>query len=233
MYGQGGFYLTESLDTSDSYETTPQCGITNGTQQTVSCSQTWVVQGASGGMQVMAKNGYGVKKMYTHTEVLIGADGVSASDSAAGGQGSEDTLSVVGLTGQPTALVRIEAECASCAVYSSSDVIYTLQAWWGPTENYSSTCVAGLLLAPNCTLNVPVLYDISTRQPYPIVIAPYLVIENESGVINGEAGNFVETTIDIGFDGTLPATVRAEVIKPNGAVIEGVTVLGASGYIYN
>jgi hypothetical protein len=231
MYGQAGNYFTESIQTSDSYETTPQCGLTSDTAMKISCRQPWTVADIGGGiMKVATDNGYGTKQMYTYTELTVG-EGITASDYAAGQESDEDTLSVVGLIGQPKAFVRIEAECLQCAQYANKPAVYTLNAWWGPNESDSGMCEADTPQAPHCTLHIPVIYDINTEQPYPIVIAPYLGVTNQL-VVENSNGLSVNYSVVIGF-GNSSATVRADVVNPKGAVIKGVTVIGSSGHTYN
>jgi hypothetical protein len=85
-------------------------------------------------------------------------------------------------------------------------------------------------------LTVPIGYN-ENGQPTPVYIQRQLDVNATTRVVNGPAGTAVTTTVCIGYlaggCGLIAATVRASVVNAKGKVFKGVTVVGASGHIYN
>jgi hypothetical protein len=75
------------------------------------------------------------------------------------------------------------------------------------------------------------------EQPYTVHVWRSLVVDALTNLVNGPPNITVTTTVCVGYAPggctSEGATVKAKVVDANGKVIKGVTVVGASGHIYN
>jgi hypothetical protein len=196
------------------------------TKLTISCTGSWASGTNEGYETGIAQNGFGEMKAYSYSSLTL-ADGGNGSDSAPVSEVVLDYLSILGLKGEPTAFLKLEFECQECVkeVYPYS--FYDAYAGaYGPCEIYSGT-------SPICTLTVPISYN-TEKQPYPVSLQRQLQVNAITNVVGAPPGVTITTTVCVGYiDCNTGAIVKASVVNAKGYVIKGVTVVGASGYIYN
>jgi len=241
MHGQAS-YFSESVAAAPFAGTAKICSNFSSTKLAISCSNSWEDTDseaevlAEGYEQAIAKNGFGTMSAYAYSFVTIVEQGTSAADSAQATEAIEDTLSLIGLEGQPTAFLKLDGECLQCAKYGNYAVAeYTFEA--STSTVYSNICIIPVTVAgPLCANTIPIVYNVNTGQPYTIYLERGLTVSAPTDVVDGAAGATVTTTICVGSAGgcgTAGATVTASVVNAKGEVIKGVTVVGASRHIYN
>jgi len=189
------------------------------------CTGSWVSDSAEGYEIAVAKNGFGSMGAYSFSSVTgSGADFAYIND------GIEDYLSIFGLNSEPTAFLKLEFECLSCTTVPYPAAYYDGYAGmgYGPCQIYGGT-------SPTCTLTVPISYD-SAGQPFPVAIQRELQVTAATNV-SGPPNAPVTTAVCVGnvpgYCLTLGATLKVSVVTAKGKVFKGVTVVGASGHLYN
>jgi hypothetical protein len=226
MYGQGSSFGEGVTGES---EAGTNCQKNSTKKLAISCSGSWGVVDAEGSEIATAKNGFGHMRAYSYSEVTILVDHTDAYDSAPVSEVVQDYLSILGLNGEPTAFLKLEFVCVQCIKYNYPAAYYV--AYLGTTGFCQ---IYGVGNSPRCTLNVPIVYN-GNGQPNPVYLQRQLGVNAMTNVINGPAGATVETTVCIGDGGcgSIGATVTASVVNAKGKVFKRVTIVGASGHIYN
>jgi hypothetical protein len=221
-------YFSETVAAWSQYS--KGCGVESSKKRDISCSDSWQNSYASGYEEGIAQNSYGVMRAHAYVEVYFYQDGSFSSESYAN-ESVNDTLSFVGgLKNQPTAFLKIDIGCGECVKDYFGIVQYSLTAWWD-AGHYSGQCT--IQKAPRCTVTVPILYD-QNGKPLTVQIARVLFAPAVLRVNNAKAGTKVTLTTDVGYKGNgSGAFVEVRVVNAHNRIIKGVTVVGASGHIYN
>jgi hypothetical protein len=214
------------------------CSEYNGTKMSISCSASWQNDEAEGYELAVAENGFGEMRAYAYSSITSGVDGFDGRDVGHGSNFIQDHLSILGLTGQPTAFLNLEFECLECAKPGNISVAeYQGEAATNGVPLQLCTIPNSPVKDPICTLTVPIVYDGCVTEPCTVYLERDLEINAITNVVNEPAGATVTTSVCVGYAkggcGTAGATVKASVVDANGKVIKGVTVAGSSGHIYN
>lgn len=220
MHGQA--YFSEDVD---GFHSGSGCNKSSSTVLDISCESSWSDENATGYEAAGAKNSFGIMSGGVLAEVICGAGGCSDADSANASFSINDSLSIVGLNNEPTAFLKIAIACPGCPQYKGLPglAVYQLDAWW---QDGSASCATQS--SPRCTLTAPISYDPNNGQPNPTLIARTLALETQTNVKGGAPNAKIVTWVEIDL-----ADVGATVVDQNGRIIEGVTVVGASGHAYN
>jgi hypothetical protein len=229
MEGQQAVFEEQVTGTS---EGGTNCQYITEKKLSISCDGHWDDGYAEGYELAVAENGFGDMKAYAYSSLTTIQSGVSeVNDEAFVQDDTQDELSIVGLSGQPIAFVKLTFECLECWAYSSANAVY--DAFASTDDACSVPNPAG---SPSCTITVQIVYD-PNGQPYSFSLRRILQITAPTIVMNAPADETVTTTICIGYFaggcGTIGATVKASVINAKDKVFKGVTVIGSSGHIYN
>jgi hypothetical protein len=168
-------------------------------------------------------------RFYSYSEVTCAVNGCSTQDGAGGQDEINDLLSILGLENEPTAFLKVEIVCLECPKYIAP-TSYFLQLT--NRNGYNGSCYVEFQTAPRCKLTMPIAYD-ENGQPIPTSLLRLLSIWGSASVKNGPTGAKVSTTVDVGYHSGSGAMVEASVVDAKGRIIKGVTVVGASGHIYN
>jgi hypothetical protein len=225
MHGQSSFGEAVNGDSGSG----PGCSNVSTTKKKISVSCSWTDPEAVGSEMGVAKNGFGSMGAYAFSSITAAQDKISASDAGTASDTIEDYLSIVGLNDEPTAFLKVEFECIQCVDYDYPATSYTAYAGaYGPCQ------ITGIGTNPLCTLSVPISYNVN-EQPNPVPIQRQLQVQAITNVVYLPIATTVTTTVCVGYSscGTIGATAKASVVDGKGKVIKGVTVVGASGHIYN
>jgi hypothetical protein len=224
MHGQA--YFSEDVSGAHTGYGSGGCSNQSSTQFDISCDGSWTDNVATGWETADAKNSFGIMGGSVRAEVTCAIQNCSDEDGATAQLKINDSLSILGLKNEPTAFLKIYIACPECPKYQagSSLVQYTLMGWWDHGEHDKSCSTQA---SPRCTLKIPIVYD-ANGQPLPVLIARGLNLETVTDVKSGAQGAPIETLAEIH-----QADVGASVVDAKGYVIKGVTVVGASGHIYN
>jgi hypothetical protein len=227
MHGQQASFVEQVIGESDTGGGA-NCEKYSTTKLAISCTGNWSAPSAEGYEIAKAQNGFGSMKGYSYSSVTIAVNHGDGEDSAPVNEIVEDYLSILGLKGEPTAFLKLEFECVVCANVIYPAAYYTAYAGvYGPCQIYGPSD------NPRCTLKVPIAYN-GNGQPSPVSLQRQLQINAVTNVVNAPAGVTVTTTVCVGYnDCSSGATVKASVVNAKGKVFKGVTVVGASGHIYN
>jgi len=226
MHGQASF--VEQVMGESSTGGGVNCKNYSTTKLAISCTGSWEAASAEGYEIAKAKNGFGTMRGYGFSSVTIAEQGGDGEDVAYVDEIVEDDLSILGLKGEPTAFLKLDFECVVCAIVIYPAAYYDAYAGvYGPCQIYGPSG------NPFCTLKVPIAYN-GNGQPHPVSLQRQLQVTAITNVVNGPAGATVTTTVCVGYnDCSSGATVKASVVNAKGKVFKGVTVVGASGHIYN
>jgi hypothetical protein len=221
---QGQAYFSEEV--SGYHAGSGSCSAGSHTQLDISCRASWTDSVATGWEMAVAKNGFGFMGGSVRAEVTCALNLCSDNDSADAALKINDSLSILGLTNEPTAFLKVYVGCPECPKYQGPTgfAIYSLTAWWDEGHGFGQCTTQA---SPRCTLKIPIIYD-ANGQPLPVLIARGLNLHAVTKVFHGVAGAPVTTVVEIH-----QADVGASVVDAHGRIIEGVTVVGASGHIYN
>jgi len=191
------------------------------------CFESW----SQGYERAEAKNGFGTMSLYGYSSIT---GPFSGFDSGSGSDIIEDTLSIVGLNGEPEAFLKLTIQCVECAKYEN----YAIAKYYSvvSTPGYEHYCFVPTIHGggSSCTSRVPLAYN--AGQPDPVYLERVLQIAATTSVVGLPANAIATTGVCVGFVGPClgsGAIVRGSVVDSHGRVIRGVTVVGASGYIYN
>jgi hypothetical protein len=201
----------------------------------ISCTGSWSTSDADGYEVATAKNGFGPMEALGYSSVTIAQNGANVSDSGNVSEIIEDDLSVIGWNGTPAAFLKLEFECVPCIHNIYPAAYYDAYALLGNIE-YGPCQIYGPANVSVCALRVPLVYNSNTEQTTPVFIERQLQVSATTNVANGPEGATITTTVCVGAVGgcaTGAATIKASVVNAKGEVIDGVTVVGASGHIYN
>ncbi len=221
---QGQAYFDEEV--LGAHAGSGSCSTESDTKLDIFCTASWIDSVATGWEMAVAKNGFGVMGGSVRAGVTCAVDDCSDKDEALSVLKINDSLSILGLKNEPTAFLKVYIGCPECPNYQGPTgfAIYTLLAWWDGGHGFND-CT--LNHSVRCTLKIPIIYG-ANGQPLPVQIARGLNLQAKTNVVHGAQGAKVVTVVEIHL-----ADVQASVVDANGRVIKGVTVVGASGYIYN
>jgi hypothetical protein len=219
---QGQAYFDETVSGSHS---SSGCVEESHTKLDISCRASWIDSVATGYEMANAKNSFGVMGGSVRAEVTCAIDDCSDKDEANAELKINDSLSILGLNDEPTAFLKLSIACPECPSYhGAGNAQYSLVAWWDGGHDFGD-CT--LNHSVRCGLKIPIIYG-TNGQPLPVLIARGLNLQAITNVVHGAIGAKVVTVVEIHL-----ADVQASVVDANGRVIKGVTVVGASGHIYN
>jgi hypothetical protein len=115
------------------------CDVGSSTKLKVFCSASWVSDVDEGYGKAVAANGFGNMRAYAYSSLTTLENDITDSDAAAGTEGTNDNLSILGLNGQK-AFLRLTFECLQCPLYVASGytpALYMALAARGRTPDIS------------------------------------------------------------------------------------------------
>ena len=230
MQGQA-YYHSEQVNAEPPTGFGTPCSNFRSSKFKISCSNNWLGSGAEGYEQAEAKNGFGTMALYGYSQITGPFTGFA---SGYGSEYTEDTLSIFGLNGEPVAFLQLIFDCLECAKYANYGVAEYYSV--ADTPGYQNYCYVPTSPGdgPSCTSLVPIAY--SAGQPDTVYLERVLQIAATTSVVGLPANATATTEVCVGIVahcGGLGATVKGSVVDSHGRVIKGVTVVGASGHIYN
>jgi len=83
---------------------------------------------------------------------------------------------------------------------------------------------------PSCTVRVPIVFV--NNKPDTIPLDRNLLVIANANLVDGPAGSWVKTGVQVGYPTGLGAIVTITVVDSKGKRIQGVSVVGSSGRIY-
>lgn len=168
--------------------------------------------------------GYGKLKIgiTSFLELLTSSGSGTFASSVEGSVQTNDILSLVGLTAP--AYLRLEGSLSYQAQGLGSAQYYI------SVVGFADECVINNTTPPSCTLSVPVTPGVGVELQRNLAATASNII-----LCPCSAGSAVSTVIYVGYpsgDGN-GATLRVSVRDAEGHLIKGISVVGASGHIYN
>jgi hypothetical protein len=193
-----------------------------------SCSRSWSTSWAEGYEKAISDNSFGPQRAYAYSEVTCIKDQCSTWDQGLVDENTFDWLSILGLMHKPKAFLKVDIVCLECAVYLNGSAKNVLRL--RGTSKLLGECTVQRPSGPRCTVKIRIAYK--NQQPVPVELIRTLWAVASTNVVNAPAGAKVTTLVTIGYPSG-GATVSASVVDTHGRIIKGVTVVGASGHLYN